>query len=113
MAQGYLKAFISYSHHDRRLAGELKQGLVRFGLDVFLAHDDIRPAAKWVRVIAARVVACDVFLAPLTEHFAASDWTDQETGMALATDKLIIPLKVDTNPYGFLGSIQALKVLPG
>lgn len=39
-----------------------------------------------------------------------SSWTDQETGIAVATDKLIVPLKVDIDPFGFIGSIQALKV---
>ncbi len=38
-----------------------------------------------------------------------SDWTDQETGFALALKKKMIPLTVHQHPYGFVGAFQALK----
>ena len=36
-----LKAFISYSIKDRKLAKHIKKYLLTYGLNVFLAHDDI------------------------------------------------------------------------
>ena len=112
MAADDLKAFISYSHKDRRLARHIKDCLVSFGVDVFLAHEDIEPSAEWAREIKERLLTCHVFLPLLTRAFPQSQWTDQETGMAVAAEKLIVPLKVDWDPYGFIGAIQALKVDP-
>lgn len=46
----------------------------------------------------------------LTINFTLSKWTDQESGVAFAKNKLIIPISTEgNNPYGFLGKIQALK----
>ncbi|MDE1861067.1 MAG: hypothetical protein KGH72_05135, partial [Candidatus Micrarchaeota archaeon] len=40
----------------------------------------------------------------------ASDWTDQECGMAIILNQKIIPISVDkTTPYGFMNKYQALK----
>lgn len=112
MPTGNLKAFISYSHRNRRLARQVRDCLVAYGLDVFLAHDDIEPSAEWARVIQAELRDCGVFLPVLTHEFPDSKWTDQETGMAVVTGKLIIPLRVDIDPYGFIGSIQGLRLDP-
>lgn len=69
MAADDLKVFISYSHKDRRLAKHIKNCLVSYGVDVFLAHDDIEPSAEWVREIKARLLDCHVFLPLLTDAF--------------------------------------------
>jgi len=97
-----LKVFVSYSIKDRRLAKQIKKGLLTYGMNVFLAHDDIEASAQWANVILATLKESDVFLPLLTEAFSTSEWTDQETGVALAHRKLIIPLKVDRDPYGFV-----------
>src|SRR5262249_24894185 len=110
MPSDELKAFISYSYKDRRLARRIKDCLVSYGFDVFLAHDDIEPSTEWAGEIKTRLLGADVFLPLLTDAFRESDWTDQETGMAVATDKFVVPLKVDGDPYGFIGRFQALTV---
>ena len=43
-------------------------------------------------------------------NFRESYWTDQETGFALARGILIISLRIDLAPYGFIGKLQALKI---
>jgi len=105
-----LKAFLSYSTSDKELAGQIKQALEDYGIEAFLAHEDIEPSAEWVETIKAELKACHVFLPILTDNFHKSDWTDQETGIAFIQDKLIIPLKITTNPYGFISKFQALKI---
>jgi hypothetical protein len=45
----------------------------------------------------------------VTQSFSISEWTDQETGMAIALDKFIVPLKLGKDPYGFIGRRQACK----
>jgi len=105
-----LRVFVSYSNEDQNLAHRLKIGLEHFGLDVFLAHDDIPGGTEWEYTIIKTIKQSDIFLQLLTENFKNSEWTDQETGIAISNDKMIIPLKVDIDPYGFTKKIQAFKL---
>lgn len=105
--------FLSYSHKSRKLAGELKDCLESFGFTVFLAHEDLKPSVPWRKEILRNLRQCDVFVPVLTRGFMQSDWTDQETGFALALKKKIIPVRVHDNPYGFIGAFQALKLKRG
>jgi len=107
---GTILVFVSYSSDDKILAGEIKQLLEQYGLSVFLAHDDIPPLCEWQVEISKNLKKCDVFIPILTGSFCMSKWTDQEIGMAYGLKKLIIPLKVDTAPYGFINKIQACKL---
>lgn len=52
----------------------------------------------------------DALTAVLTDGFNASKWTDQEVGIAIGRDILVIPIAKDIDPYGFIGKYQALKV---
>ena len=107
------RAFISYSSEDKVLAGKIKKGLEEYGLEVFLAHEDIDPAAEWQTVILENLESTDIFIPILTDKFHKSFWTDQESGMAFTKNKLIVPISIDGhNPYGFLGKYQSLKFNP-
>lgn len=106
-----IRVFISYDSEDKILAGRLKFQLESFGLEVFVAHDDISPSTEWQEVILQNIDSTDIFLPVITEHFKESKWTDQETGIAFSKAKLVIPLSVDGSmPYGFIGRFQALKL---
>jgi len=102
-----IPAFLSYSHQDRNLAGAIKSNLDYYGFDTFLAHEDLQPSVEWQEVIRLKLKECVVFLPLLTESFTKSDWTDQETGMAVALRKIIVPMKLNINPYGFISRYQA------
>lgn len=105
-----LKFFVSYSHEDKHIAGMLKGYLERFGTEVFVAHDDIKPSAEWVTVILKNLDESHVFIPIITDNFPLSKWTDQETGIAFGASKYIIPLKMGINPYGFIAEIQARDI---
>lgn len=105
-----IRVFVSYSKKDKKLAGEVKYYLEKYGLRVFLAHEDIKPPAEWEKEIIHNLKGCDIFLPIITNNFKQSDWTDQETGIAFALDKFTIPLQVNTTPYGFIGKYQSLKI---
>lgn len=105
----FVSIFVSYSNKDRNIAGQIKESLENFGFDVFLAHEDIKPSTEWQERILKELRTCDIFLAVLTEEFRDSEWTGQETGIAFAANKLIIALKVDIDPFGFISKFQALK----
>lgn len=102
-----IPTFLSYSHQDRHLAGAIKIALDYYGFDTFLAHEDLQPSVEWQQVILQELKGCVVFLPLLTESFAKSDWTDQETGIAIALRKIIVPMKLGLDPYGFIGRYQA------
>ena len=102
-----IAAFLSYSHRDKKLAGLIKEELDSYGFDTFLAHDDLVPSVEWQKTIVRRLKDSQVFLPLLTDSFAESDWTDQETGVAVALGKIIVPMKVTINPYGFISKYQA------
>ena len=103
------KIFISHSHLEKKIAGEIKSQVEKFGTSAFVAHEDIRPTREWQDAIIENLKQCDVFLAILTSNFQNSNWTDQETGIALGLGKVIIPIRIDIAPYGFIGKYQALK----
>ena len=105
-----MKVFLSYSHSDRKLAGEIKCGLEDYGLRVFMAHEDIKPSKEWADTILTELAACYVFIPILTEEFSKSVWTNQEIGHAIAQNKLIVPLKVTVDPPGFISRFQAHKI---
>jgi len=105
-----MKIFLSYSILNRKLAAQLKDGLKKYGQEVFMAHEDINPSIKWKERILKELDICPVFVALLTENFRGSEWTDQETGIAIAKDKLIIPLMLKNEPHGFMSRNQALKI---
>lgn len=105
-----VRAFLSYSHEDRGIAGGIKRNVESFGFRVFMAHEDIEPSAEWEGTILEKLKETDIFLALLTADYRESKWTDQESGAAVLRDIPIIPLKIDIDPYGFLGRYQALKL---
>jgi len=108
-----VRVFLSYSTKDKEIAGEIKTKLEELGLEVFLAHEDISPSSDWQKVILEELNSTDIFIPIITENFKYSDWTDQESGIALIEEKLIIPISVNKKvPYGFLGKLQALNFNP-
>jgi len=104
-----LLAFLSYSSKNKILAGNIKENLEKYDIDVFLAHEDIEPSEEWQNTIIEKLNQCSIFIPLLTEDFRISKFTDQETGAATILGKVIIPLKIDVDPYGFIAKIQGLK----
>ncbi|MFA5805449.1 MAG: toll/interleukin-1 receptor domain-containing protein [Melioribacteraceae bacterium] len=103
---GPLHIFLSYSTKDKKFAGELKTSLEKYGMKLFLAHDDISPTLKWQEVILKNLRSCDIVIPIFTKNFHESLWTDQECGIALGLKKVILPLRCDLDPYGFIAHFQ-------
>jgi hypothetical protein len=51
----------------------------------------------------------DALAAILTPQFNESKWTDQEVGIAMGRNVLIIPIRKEMDPYGFFGKYQGLQ----
>ena len=106
-----LKTFISYSSEDKLIGKLFKRCFENYaGFSVFLAHEDIAPATEWELKIAKNLKEVDLVFPLITDNYRNSEFTDQELGMALAWNKIIIPIKLSNiNPYGFIKKLQALK----
>jgi len=108
-----MKAFISYSHHDRKRGSDVKKVLNDFGIEAFLAHDDILVSQEWRDRIMQELKECKIFVPLLSKAFKTSDWAPQEIGVAASrSGVLIIPFSLDgTTPFGFISHLQG-KILP-
>lgn len=108
---GRFRLFISHIAKEKLAAHRLKYALSFFGVDGFVAHEDIKPGKEWQRVIEAALRSCDALTTLLHTGFKESHWCDQEVGFALGRGVPVVPIRVDLDPYGFIGSVQA--VVPG
>ena len=108
--EGYLRLFISHSSSDKLIAQNIKDTLEIYAISGFVAHSDIEPTKEWQKEIELALNTCDSALALLSPKFHKSKWTDQEIGIALGRDKLIIPIRMDQDPYGFIGKFQAITL---
>jgi hypothetical protein len=106
------RLFISHTHPHADFAGEMSRYLAKFGIECFVAHQDIKPSEKWQEVIESALLTCHAATALVTKDFRQSVWCDQEVGFCLARALVIVPLMVSIEPHGFLASFQAVK-LPG
>ncbi len=104
------KLFLSHLSKNKKAALALKEELQNYGIDVFVAHEDIEPSREWVREIEKALSTCDALAALLTSGFHNSDWTDQEVGMAISRRVLIVPLMLVLTPYGFMGKYQGADI---
>ena len=110
MVETLIDVFISHSNEEKTKAGELKEKLQNESMRVFLAHDDIDGGEEWMKSLYENIQYCDVFLVLLSKQYHQANYTDQETGVAYAMNKPMIPITIDgTDPYGFMAKYQATK----
>jgi len=105
-------AFISYQTSDKAVAGQLKEVLASFGINSFLAHEDIEVSAEWRIKILEELKKADLCVCLLSQSYYSSPWCIQESGIAAFRDGMtIIPLSIDGSvPQGFISYIQSTKI---
>lgn len=108
-ANGYFRLFISHLTKDKIAARNLKICIKAYGIDCFVAHEDIRVSKEWEVEIENALFSMDALCAIVTPNFRNSDWCDQEVGIALGQKKAVLPISKKMMPYGFFGKYQALK----
>ncbi len=109
-ATGSFRLFISHTTDFRESAGRLRKQLTPWGIDAFVAHDVIEPTREWRDEIEAALRTCDAMCAMVTPEFVESRWCDQEVGFALARGVVIVPMKIGTDPHGFIAKLQAITI---
>lgn len=106
---GFFRLFISHLSVNRESATNLKRCLSDYGIDCFVAHEDITPSKEWEMEIEKALFTMDALCAIVVSGFRSSPWCDQEVGIALGQRKLVISIDKGEVPYGFFGKYQALK----
>lgn len=104
------RLFISHTHPNAPFASEMKKYLERCLIESFVAHNDIEPSQKWMRVIESALLTCHAAIALVTPDFRESRWCDQEVGFLLARSLPVVPLMRGPDPHGFLGEVQGIKL---
>ncbi len=102
------RLFLTHVATQKLAAHSLKSYLRFYGVDAFVAHDDIQPGKEWRLVVESALHSCDALAGLLHQGFRESDWCDQEVGIALGRGVAVVPVQFDLLPYGFFGSVQAV-----
>ena len=105
-----LRIFLSYADEEKEIVGSIKRLLEDRGFEVFVAHDDIHPTKNFDSEILNNLQRCDIFIPLVSNNFKKSDWADQETGIAISSNKFLIPIILDLTPYGFISRTQGIKI---
>jgi hypothetical protein len=105
---GMLRLFLSHISSEKAGVSKLKLALLNWGVDSFVAHEDIEPNQVWQTEIELALKSMHALAALLSPGFHESKWTDQEVGFALGKGTLVIPVRLGLDPYGFIGKQQGL-----
>jgi TIR domain len=106
-------AFISYCAADEQLARFMHRHLIQEGLTAFLAPVSLAPGQRWPSATITALKASNWVLFLASRAACASPWVQQEIGLALATNKKLIPIVWDMPPSqlpGWAGQFQALNL---
>lgn len=106
--RGQFRLFVSHVSKHKEAMSALREQLALLGVEAFVAHEMIKPTLEWQQEIELALRSMHALAAIITEDFHLSNWTDQEVGWALGQGSLVLPIRVDQNPYGFTAKIQAI-----
>jgi hypothetical protein len=106
---GFFRLFLSHVSAHKIAVAKLKSELQVRGISSFVAHEDITPSLEWQNEIELALRSMHALAALLTPDFHPSNWTDQEVGFALGKGVLVVPVRLGTDPYGFIGKVQGLS----
>ena len=103
------RLFLSHLSSFKVQTSRLQKALKYYGISGFVAHEDIEPTKEWLTEIEKALFSMDALAAILMPGFHESNWTDHEVGVAVGRDVLVIPIRRDLDPYGFIGKYQGLQ----
>lgn len=106
---GHFKLFLSHLASFKAQTSRLQQALKKYAITSFVAHEDIEPSREWQIEIEAALHTMDALAAILMPGFKESNWCDQEVGFAVGREILIIPVRRQLDPYGFIGKYQGIQ----
>jgi len=105
--------FVSYSFKDGEIAEFLCKHLTDEGLNVFRAPFSVNPGERWDEKILENLRNSPWVLFLASKEACASPIVQQEVGVALGTEKNLVPIVWDMDPSelpGLLKNVQALDL---
>lgn len=106
---GHFRLFLSHLASFKVQTSHLQTALRKFAISSFVAHEDIEPTKEWQNEIEAGLKTMDALAAILMPGFQESKWCDQEVGVAVGREVLVIPIRKGLDPYGFIGKYQGIQ----
>ena len=106
---GHFRLFLSHLASFKVQTSHLQTALSKYAISSFVAHEDIEPTKEWQNEIEAGLRTMDAIAAILMPGFQESKWCDQEVGVAVGRDVLVIPIRKGLDPYGFIGKYQGIQ----
>lgn len=103
---GLLRLFVSHRSSDKVRLAKLKAKLREYGVDCFLAHEDIQETKAWRDMIKQGLQSCHAMVTVGSPGFKESIWCNQEIGWAICRGILVLPLLAGEPPEGFHSDIQ-------
>jgi len=106
-----LFVFLSHLHDHREFVAQVQAVLRHYGIESFVAHNDIPSGKRWRDEIRRGLQTCHALVAVLHSGFGASQWCDQEVGWALGRDVPVVPVRppgADDRKTGFMGDTQEI-----
>lgn len=106
---GHFRLFLSHLASFKAQTSHLQKALRKYAISSFVAHEDIEPTKEWQVEIEAGLQTMDALVAILMPGFESSNWCDQEVGVAVGRNVLVIPVRKGLDPYGFIGKFQGIQ----
>lgn len=98
---GHIRLFLTHTHPNKVLAKEVRDWLLLYGIDAFVAHEMIEVSKEWQEEIELALATCDALAALVTKDLINSPYCDQEIGFAMGRRIVVIPVRQEADPHGF------------
>lgn len=82
-----MKVFLSYDSADEKFAGELREGLTKFGLDVWNPNRELRRGSNWLLQTGRALERADSVVFVFSHHTEKSPWSRKEVEYAISHPK--------------------------
>ena len=112
MSASAFRVFVSYSHEDRELVGDVISVLQANGLTP-MYYAGFAPGSRFLETIKTRIAHAHVFMPVITESSSSRGWVHQEIGYAVALNVPVLPLVKGVLPGEMLREYNALELAEG
>jgi hypothetical protein len=103
--------FLSHSQQDRELCEWLRASAAQAGIDLYLAEHDVRAGEHLANTIRAAIKASDAVVVLVSTSSINSSYVNQEVGLAIEAEKVIIPLVQPGLDSSRLAMLQGVKYI--
>jgi hypothetical protein len=103
--------FVSHSAHDQGLVMALSSTLSKYGVGVKVAEWYIAAGQTLSAKVKAQIRGADSVVVFLTGNGTRSRWVQQEVGIALGANRLVIPLVEKGTPAEELAALQGKEYI--